>query len=65
MITHRMHQFQLLSGVGKKHLVDILDERKKKLFESVDDLRTRVPQFPDPIKVIVERVIEELKDEQK
>ncbi len=65
MITPRMHQFQLLSGVGKKHLVDILDERKKKLFESFEDIRIRIPQFPDPVKIIVERVMEELKDDQK
>lgn len=64
-ITPRMHQFQLLPGIGKKHLMDILDERRKKQFESFDDIAKRVNLFPDPMKAVVKRVIAELEDEEK
>lgn len=65
MITPRMHQFQLLPGIGKKHLVDLLDERKKKPFESLQDIMQRVKSFPDPVKVITKRVIHELSENEK
>jgi len=64
-ITPRMHQFQLLPGVGKKHLMDILEERRKKPFESFEDLRQRVKLFPDPVKTLVQRVLDELKGGEK
>ena len=64
-VTPRMHQFQLIPGIGKKHLIDMLDERRKKPFESFKELVERVKFFPDPVKIIVRRVLEELKDEQK
>ncbi len=65
VITPRMHQFQLLPGIGKKHLMDILDERKKKPFESLADLSARVKLFPDPMKTIVRRILDELQNDEK
>ena len=65
MITPRMHQLQLLPGVGKKHLLEMLDVRRKKPFESFDDLIKRVKLFPDPIKILVRRVMDELKGNEK
>ncbi len=65
IITPRMHQFQLLPGIGKKHLSDILDERSKKPFESFEDISSRVKLFPDPIKTIVRRILDELEGDQK
>ncbi len=65
VITPRMHQFQLLPGIGKKHLMDILDERKKKPFESLKDLAARVKLFPDPMKTVVRRVLGELQNDEK
>lgn len=64
-VTPRMHQFQLLPGVGKKHMSDILDERRKKPFESFADIASRVKLFPDPVKAIVRRVIDELQNDEK
>src|SRR3989338_8457382 len=64
-ITPRMHQFQLLPGIGKKHLIDILDERKKKPFESFSDISTRVNLFPDPMKTVVRRIMDELQNDEK
>lgn len=65
IVTPRMHQFQLLPGVGKKHLMDILDERSKKPFTSFANISERVKLFPDPVKTIVRRVLQELEGEEK
>jgi len=65
VVTPRMHQFQLLPGVGKKHMQDILEERRKKPFESFADILARVKLFPDPLKTVVRRVQEELQNEEK
>ncbi len=64
-VTIRLHQLELLPGVGKKHMLDILAQREKKPFESFKDLSTRVTLLPDPHKLIVERILEELKGESK
>jgi putative nucleotide binding protein len=64
-ITTRLHQLELLPGVGKRHLWAIIDERKAKPFESFDDIKKRVPLLPDPEKMIVKRVMEELEDRDK
>jgi len=64
-VTPRMHQFQLLPGVGKKHMIDILEERRKKPFENFIDIRQRVKLFPDPVKTVVGRVLQELQGEEK
>ncbi len=59
-ITTRMHMLELLPGVGKKHLWDIIKERKKKPFENFKDLQERVGMLPDPRKMIIKRIINEL-----
>ncbi len=64
-ITTRLHQLELLPGVGKRHLWAIIDERKSKPFESFEDIKKRVPLLPDPEKMIVKRVMEELEDRDK
>ena len=64
-ITTRLHQLELLPGVGKRHLWAIIDERKIKPFESFDDIKKRVPLLPDPEKMLIRRVIEELEDKDK
>jgi len=65
IITPRLHQFQLLPGVGKKHLQDILEERQNKPFENFEDLSKRVKLFPEPKKTIIRRILLELKDDEK
>jgi putative nucleotide binding protein len=63
-ITTRLHQLQLLPGIGKKTMWEILDERKKKPFSSFQDLVERV-RIQDPRKVIVKRILIELQNEDK
>ncbi|MFP8954757.1 DUF655 domain-containing protein [Natrialbaceae archaeon A-arb3/5] len=62
-ITLRLHQLNLLPGIGKKLRNSILDERKRKPFESFEELAERVSGLHDPDEIIVERIIEELRDD--
>ena len=62
-ITLRLHQLNLLPGIGKKLRNSILDERKRKPFESFDDLEERVAGLHRPKEILVERIREELRDE--
>lgn len=64
-ITIRMHQLELLPGFGKKHMVEILEAREDKPFETFDDLKKRVKLLPDPKKAIAKRIISELEGEEK
>lgn len=64
-LTTRMHKLELLPGVGKKHLWAIIDERKEGDFESFQDLKNRVPLLPNPRKMLVKRVLNELEDKDK
>jgi putative nucleotide binding protein len=59
-ITIKRHQLELLPGLGKKHMQDLLKERHIKPFESYEDITKRVKLMPDPIQALVKRVIEEL-----
>jgi len=64
-INIRLHQLELLPGVGKKHMRDILDEREGKPFESLADINKRVALLPDASKIIADRVLEELTGKSK
>lgn len=62
-ITIKRHQLELLPGMGKKHMLQLLAEREKKPFESFVDIRARVPGVHDPIKAISGRILDELERE--
>ncbi|MCD6403485.1 MAG: DUF655 domain-containing protein [Candidatus Aenigmarchaeota archaeon] len=64
-ITTRMHSLELLPGIGKKHLWDIIKQRKKKPFESFEDIKARIEMLPDPKKIVIKRILMELKGEDK
>lgn len=64
-ITTRLHSLELLPGVGKKHMWQIIQERETKLFADLDDLVKRVPLLPDPKKTIVKRILMELDNKDK
>ena len=59
-INTRLHQFELLPGFGKKHTESILEQRNKKLFTSLEDLKKRVANLPDPKKAIEKRLMGEI-----
>jgi len=64
-INTRLHQFELLPGLGKKHTKAILEARDEKDFESFDDIKERVHNMPLPGKVIEKRIMEELTEMQR
>jgi putative nucleotide binding protein len=63
-ITNRLHMLELLPGIGKKLMWGIIDERKKGKFLNFKDLTEKVKGLHTPEKLIVHRIIDELKDEQ-
>ncbi|MFC7154793.1 DUF655 domain-containing protein [Halomarina halobia] len=62
-ITLRLHQLNLLPGIGKKLRNSILEERKRKPFESFEELDERVKGLHDPRGILVERIMEEIREE--
>jgi len=60
-ITLRLHQLNLLPGIGKKLRNNILDTRKRKPFESYEDLEDRVSGLHDPKGILAERILEEIR----
>ena len=61
-INLRRHYLQLLPGVGKKHMWEIIEKRKEQFFTSFKDIKGRVKLLPDPEKLIIKRIILELQD---
>lgn len=59
-VNTRLHQLELIPGIGKKYMWEIIEERKKKEFESFEDLSNRVPALSDPVGMIVNRIKQEL-----
>ncbi len=64
-VTNRLHQLELIPGVGKKHLWAIIEARKEKPFESFAEISSRVSMLPDPRKMIIRRILDELEDKDK
>ena len=62
-ITLRLHQLNLLPGIGKKLRNTILDERERQPFESFEDLESRVSGLHNPKETLVERILEEIKED--
>lgn len=63
-VTPRMHALELIPGIGKKYMWQILDEREKRSFKSFEDLQQRA-NLPNPAKLIAKRVLEELAGQSK
>jgi putative nucleotide binding protein len=59
-ITTKLHQLELLPGIGKKTMWAIIEERKKEPFKSFEDIAKRVKIQPE--KCIVQRIIYELQN---
>jgi len=64
-ITVKLHQLELIPSIGKKHLWHILTERKKKPFESFEDIGKRVSSLTDPKRSVVKRILDELEGTEK
>ncbi|MEK6760958.1 MAG: DUF655 domain-containing protein [Nanoarchaeota archaeon] len=59
-INKRVHQLELLPGLGKKYTKEILEQRKEKDFESFEDMKKRIPNLPFPEKTVEKRILKEL-----
>jgi putative nucleotide binding protein len=59
-INKRIHQIELIPGMGKKHMQEILKQRHEKPFESFKDIKSRIQNLPDPEKAVKKRIIQEL-----
>jgi len=62
-ISTRLHQLELIPGIGKKHLWDIIEEREKAPFTSFEDIKKRIKLMPDPANSIIKRIMEELEND--
>jgi putative nucleotide binding protein len=59
-VSTRMHSLELIPGIGKKYMWDIIKVREQKPFESFEDISERLPTLADPAGMIVNRVKQEL-----
>lgn len=62
-ITLRLHQLTLLPGIGDKLRDNVLDARDRQPFESLEDLEARVSGLHDPTEIVIERILQEIRDE--
>jgi len=63
-ITPRMHALELIPGIGKKYMWQIINERERTLFQNFPDLQQRA-NIPSPPKLVTKRILEELSGESK
>lgn len=58
-LTPRLHALELIPGIGKTFMFQILEQRQRKLFESFEDVTKRVG-LREPAKLIAKRISEEI-----
>ena len=63
-ITNRIHSLQLIPGIGKKLMWEILETRKGMPFVSFSDIEKRV-KVSDIRKMVLNRILQELEEEEK
>jgi len=59
-ITTKLHQLELLPGIGKKTMWAIIEERRREPFKSFEDITKRIKINPE--RCIVQRIIYELQN---
>ena len=64
-INTRVHQMELIPGIGKKHTMMIMEAREEKEFESFEDIKKRVKLIPDPESSIIKRIFMEIEGKDK
>ncbi len=63
-VTPRMHALELLPGIGKKSMWQIVNAREKKQFVSFKDIHERT-SISDPVRILARRIVDELSGEGK
>jgi putative nucleotide binding protein len=64
-LSTRLHKLEVLPRIGKRHRDEIVAERTTMPFKSFEDMAQRLKTVPDPVKIIADKIIEELKGESK
>ena len=59
-LSTRLHTLELIPGIGKKYMWEIIEAREEKPFESFKEITERLPTLTDPAGMIVKRVQQEL-----
>ena len=62
-VSIRKHSLEMIQGIGKKHLLDLIDTREEQKFSSFDDIKQRCPYLKNPQESLAKRIIEEIKKE--
>ena len=63
-LTTRMHSLELIPGIGKRLMFQILELRERYPFEDYEDLKART-SLSDPVKLIARRILKELSEDEK
>ena len=58
-ITPRLHALELIPGIGKTFMRQIVNQRERKKFETFEELEKRVG-LREPVKLVAKRIVEEL-----
>lgn len=58
-LTPRLHALELIPGIGKTFMRQILDQRDRKPFQSFEEITQRVG-LREPAKLLARRIIEEI-----
>ena len=64
-LSTRMHTLELLPGLGKKHMWEIVEERRGEPFTTFESIKKRVKLMPNPQKALVKRILQELEGKEK
>ena len=62
-VSLRLHQLNILPGIGDKLRDTILEKRKRQPFSSFEELEAKVDGLHDPMGTITERILQEIRDE--
>ncbi len=62
-LSMRMHSLELLPGVGKKQMREIIAAREEQPFTSFEDIKARVKC--DPEKLLINRILKEIEGTEK
>ena len=61
-LTPRLHGLELIPGIGKTFMKEIVEGREKRPFSGFDDIQERVG-LREPAKMMAKRIVEELSGE--
>ncbi len=61
-LTPRLHGLELIPGIGKTFMKEIIETREKRPFADFDDVQERVG-LREPARMIAKRIVEELAGE--